>query len=149
MQFSETVRVAIDSLLRHKTRALLTMLGIIIGVGAVVAMIAVGHGAQASVEAQIASLGTNVLMVFPGSGFMGGVSGGAGSRQTLTPEDIQAIRDQCAAVGYLSPQARTNRQVVAGNLNWFTSIQGGTTDYFAIRDWTLKSGDFYTDQDER
>src|SRR5512140_3167337 len=149
MQFSETVRVAIDSLLRHKTRALLTMLGIIIGVGAVVAMIAVGRGAQASVEAQIASLGTNVLMIFPGSGFMGGVRGGAGSRESLTSDDVQAIRDQCPAVGYISPQARTNRQVVAGNQNWFTSIQGGNTDYFAIRDWTLQSVDVYTEADER
>ncbi len=149
MNFVETIQIAIDSLLRHKTRALLTMLGIIIGVGAVIAMVAVGQGATSAVESQIASLGTNILIVFPSATNMGGVSSGAGAAQTLTLDDVQAMADQCPAVAFVSPQTRTNRQVVARNLNWSTSIQGGNTDYFRIRDWRLEGGDFFTDADVR
>lgn len=149
MRFWETIRVAIDSLLRQKTRAFLTMLGIIIGVGAVVAMVAIGSGAQKAVEAQIAGLGTNFLMIFPGATMMGGVSSGAGGAQSLTENDIKAIVEQCPSVAMASPSNRTSRQVVAGNLNWSTSIQGGNTDFFAIRDWKLKSGEPFTEQDVR
>jgi putative ABC transport system permease protein len=149
MRFWETIRVAADSLLRHKTRALLTMLGIIIGVGAVVAMVAVGQGAQQAVETQIASLGTNILMIFPGSSQMGGVSSGAGTGKPLDETDIEAIRTEAPAVALITPNTRTNRQVVAGNLNWQTSIQGGNPDFFGIRDWKLKSGNLFTDQDVR
>ena len=149
MHFVEIIRAAVDSLFRHKTRAMLTMLGIVIGVGAVVAMVAVGNGAQIAVETQIASLGTNVLMVFPGTGFQGPVSMGAGQAQNLTLEDVSAISEQCPSVGYATPSTRTNRQVVAGNLNWNTQIQGGGPEFFAIRDWSLQAGEFYTGQDER
>jgi putative ABC transport system permease protein len=149
MNFLETIRIAVDSLLRQKTRALLTMLGIIIGVGAVISMVAVGQGAQSAVESQIASLGTNVLIVFPGSTTQGGVRGGAGTRTTLTLGDVEAIREQCPSVALVSPNARTGRQIVAGNLNWGTSIQGGSPSYFQIRDWQLASGEFFTEQDER
>jgi putative ABC transport system permease protein len=149
MRFYEIIRVAIDSLLRHKTRALLTMLGIIIGVGAVVAMVAVGQGAQSAVEAQIASLGTNVMILFPGSMATRGVSMGAGAAVSLKYSDVEAIRQQCPDVAMATPNNRTNRQVVAGNLNWFTTIQGAGPDYFVIRDWSLQEGDFFTEQDER
>ena len=149
MRLLETMRIAIDSLLRQKTRALLTMLGIIIGVGAVISMVAVGQGAQSAVEAQIASLGTNILIVFPGSINQGGVRSGAGSKTTLTLADVQAIKEQCSAVALVSPNTRTSKQVVAGNQNWGTSIQGGSPSYFQIRDWELDEGDFYSDQDER
>jgi putative ABC transport system permease protein len=149
MQHFEIIRVSFDSLLRHKTRALLTMLGIIIGVAAVVAMMAVGKGAQVAVESQIASLGTNILIIFPASTFMGGVSSGAGGAQTLQLSDIDAIRAQCPAVMYISPAARTNRQVVAGNLNWSTSVQGGYTEFLKIRDWSLARGDMFSDADDR
>lgn len=149
MRVLETMRIAIDSLLRQKTRALLTMLGIIIGVGAVISMVAVGQGAQSAVEAQIASLGTNILIVFPGSINQGGVRSGAGSKTTLTLGDVQAIKEQCSAVALVSPNTRTSKQVVAGNQNWGTSIQGGSPSYFQIRDWELDEGDFYSDQDER
>lgn len=149
MRFWETIRVAVDSLLRHKTRALLTMLGIIIGVGAVVAMVAVGQGAQRAVETQIASLGTNVLMVFPGATQFGGVSSGAGVAKALDEGDIEAIGTEAPAVALVTPATRANRQVVAGNLNWYTSIMGGDPDFFAIREWKLKSGELFTDQDER
>ena len=96
MRILETIRIAFDSLIRQKTRAILTMLGIIIGVGAVIAMVAVGQGAQSAVESQIASLGTNILMVIPGATSQGGVSAGAGMAVTLKDEDVDAIRaDAC------------------------------------------------------
>jgi putative ABC transport system permease protein len=149
MRFWETIRIAADSLLRHKTRALLTMLGIIIGVGAVVAMVAVGQGAQQAVETQISSLGTNILMVFPGATMFGGVSSGAGAAKALSIEDIDALRNEAPAVKAITPSTRTNRQVVAGNVNWSTSIMGGNTDFFMIRDWKLKSGQLFTETDVR
>ncbi|MER3522925.1 MAG: multidrug ABC transporter substrate-binding protein [Ignavibacteria bacterium] len=149
MRLLETIRIAIDSLLRHKMRALLTMLGIIIGVGAVIAMVAVGQGAQAAIESQIASLGSNVLIVFPGATVQGGVSFGAGTVQTLTLDDVEAIRTQCPAVAAVSPVNRINRQVIAGNVNWSTSIQGAYTDFFRIRDWRVEIGEPFTDQDVR
>ena len=149
MRFFEILRIAFDALLRNKMRSLLTMLGIIIGVGAVIAMVAIGQGAQVSVEAQISSLGSNVLMVFPGSSSRGGVMGGGGTGASLTEEDQQAVKEQCPAVAYVSPQVGSGAQVVFGNLNWGTRIQGGTVDFFAIRDWRLDAGDFFTDQDVR
>jgi putative ABC transport system permease protein len=149
MRIIEIFRIAVDSLLRHKTRALLTMLGIIIGVGAVIAMVAVGQGAQTAVETQIASLGTNVLIVFPGATMQGGASSGAGTSQTLTEADIDAIREQCPAVGAVSPTTRVNRQVIAGNMNWSTTIQGGNTEFFKIRDWRIESGETFSEQDVR
>jgi putative ABC transport system permease protein len=145
----EVLRIAIESLLRHKTRALLTMLGIIIGVAAVIAMLAIGRGAQSAIEAQIASLGTNVLLIFPGATASGGVSSGAGTSVTLTVEDAEAIREQASAVSYVTPTVRTVRQVVAGNLNWSSTIQGGTIDFLIIRGWKLNDGELFTEQDIR
>jgi putative ABC transport system permease protein len=149
MRLFEILRIAFDALLRNKMRSLLTMLGIIIGVGAVIAMVAIGQGAQVSVEAQISSLGSNVLMVFPGTSSRGGVMGGAGTATTLTEEDQQAVKEQCPAVAYVSPQVGTGAQIVYGNTNWGTRVQGGTADFFAIRDWQLAAGNFFTDQDVR
>jgi putative ABC transport system permease protein len=149
MRVLETVMIALDSLLRHKTRALLTMLGIIIGVGAVIAMVAVGQGASAAVDSQIASLGTNVLIIFPASMSHGGVSTGAGAAVTLDLDDMQAIREQAPAVAAISPTARAQRQVVAGNLNWSTNIQGGNTEFFRIRDWRIETGESFSEQDVR
>ncbi|TAK55939.1 MAG: FtsX-like permease family protein [Bacteroidetes bacterium] len=149
MRFFEILNISFDALVRNKMRSFLTMLGIIIGVGAVIAMIAIGQGAQSSIEAQISSLGTNVLMVFPGSTTRGGVMAGAGTNTTLTEEDGEAIREQCPAVNYISPLLRTGGQVVYGNLNWGTSIQGGSPDFFNIRDYRIETGDFFTDADVR
>jgi putative ABC transport system permease protein len=149
MRFFEILRIAFDALLRNKMRSLLTMLGIIIGVGAVIAMVAVGKGAQVSVDAQISSLGTNVLLIFPGTSTRGGVMSGAGSGTTLTEDDGQAIKDQCPAVAHICPLLRSGAQIVFGNVNWGTSIQGGSPDYFAIRDWRIDIGDFFGDQDVR
>jgi putative ABC transport system permease protein len=149
MRFLEILRIAFDALLRNKMRSLLTMLGIIIGVGAVIAMVAIGQGAQTSVDAQISSLGSNILLVFPGSSSRGGVMSGAQTGTTLTEEDQQAVKEQCPAVAYVSPQVRTGAQVVYGNMNWGTAISGGTVDFFYIRDWRLEDGDFFSDQDVR
>ena len=149
MRFLEIFRIAFDALLRNKMRSLLTMLGIIIGVGAVIAMVAIGQGAQASVDAQISSLGTNVLLIFPGTTTRGGVSAGFGTGTTLTEEDGQSIKEQCPAVAHASPLLRSGSQVVYGNVNWGTVLQGGSPDYFAIRDWRIDEGDFFTDQDVR
>ncbi|HEY6193356.1 MAG TPA: ABC transporter permease [Bacteroidota bacterium] len=149
MRLIEILRISFDSLLRQKMRSLLTMLGIIIGVGAVIAMVAIGQGAQTSVEAQISSLGTNVLMVFPGTTTRGGIMAGAGTGTSLTEEDAQAAKEQCPAVAYVSPLLRSGGQIVYGNVNWGTVLQGGTVDLFSIRDWQVASGEFFTDQDVR
>jgi putative ABC transport system permease protein len=149
MNFLEILTISFDALLRNKMRSLLTMLGIIIGVGAVIAMVAIGQGAQASVDAQISSLGTNILLIFPGTMARGGVMGGAGTATSLTEEDGQAIREQCPDVAYISPQLRDRAQVVYGNVNWSTSLQGGSPDFFAIRDWRIDQGDLFVEQDVR
>jgi putative ABC transport system permease protein len=149
MRFVEILRIAFDALIRNKMRSLLTMLGIIIGVGAVIAMLAIGQGAQASVDAQISTLGTNVLMIYPGSMSRGGVMGGAQTGTTLTEDDGKAVKDQCPAVAFVSPLLRDRGQIIYGNLNWSTSLQGGSPDYFAIRDWRVAEGEFFGDQDVR
>jgi putative ABC transport system permease protein len=138
---------AFRALQRNKMRSFLTMLGIIIGVGAVIAMLAIGQGAEYSVKAQIASLGTNVLMVYPGAQQQAGVRTAAGSATTLTEEDALAIGRECPAVQYISPGSAAGGQIIAGNLNWSTGIQGVGTDYLEIRQWPIEYGEFFTDQD--
>ncbi len=138
---------AFRALRRNKMRSFLTMLGIIIGVGAVIAMLAIGQGAQFSVEQQISALGTNVLIVLPGSQLTAGVHIGAGSATNLTEEDAQAIQRDCPSVALVSPGTRSGGQVIAGNLNWATGIEGTGTDYLEIRKWKVEYGEFYTDQD--
>ena len=128
-------------------RSFLTMLGIIIGVAAVIAMLAIGQGAEYSVKQQISALGTNVLIIFPGSQQQGGIRVGAGSVTTLTEEDAFAIAKECPAVAYVSPGARSGGQAIAGNLNWGTSIEGTGADYLEIRSWPVEYGEFYTEQD--
>lgn len=138
---------AFRALQRNKMRSFLTMLGIIIGVGAVIAMLAIGQGAEYSVKDQIASLGTNVLIVFPGSQQQGTIRVGAGSMTTLTEDDAAAIQRDCPAVAYVSPGTRAGGQVIAGNLNWATTIDGEGAAYLDIRKWTVQDGEFFTDQD--
>ncbi|HUI63651.1 MAG TPA: ABC transporter permease [Bacteroidota bacterium] len=138
---------AFRALQRNKMRSFLTMLGIIIGVAAVIAMLAIGQGAQFSVEQQISSLGTNVLIVYPGSQNVGGVRMGAGASTTLTEDDANAIQKECPAVSLISPGTRAGGQVIAGNLNWATGIEGTGADYLEIRKWGIEYGDFYTEQD--
>jgi putative ABC transport system permease protein len=138
---------AFRALQRNKMRSFLTMLGIIIGVAAVIAMLAIGQGAQYSVEQQISSLGTNVLIVYPGSQNTGGIRGGAGTTTTLTEDDCIAIQRECPAVNLISPGTRAGGQIIAGNMNWATGIEGTGSDYLEIRKWGIEYGDFYTDAD--
>jgi putative ABC transport system permease protein len=147
MKILNIILSAFRALQRNKMRSFLTMLGIIIGVAAVIAMLAIGQGAEYSVKEQIAALGTNVLMVYPGAQQQAGVRSGAGSATTLTEDDALAISRECSAVQYISPGAFAGGQVIAGNLNWSTSIQGVGSDYLEIRQWPIEYGDFFTDQD--
>jgi putative ABC transport system permease protein len=147
MKILNIILSAFRALQRNKMRSFLTMLGIIIGVSAVIAMLAIGQGAEYSVKQQIAALGTNVLMVYPGAQQQAGVRSGAGSATTLTEDDALAISRECPAVQYISPGAFAGGQVIAGNLNWSTSVQGVGSDYLEIRQWPIEYGDFFTDQD--
>ena len=147
MDFVVILRIALRALARNKMRSGLTMLGIIIGVGAVIAMVGVGQGAQNQVQAQIANMGTNLLMVSAGSGFMGGMRMGSATVKSLTADDMQAIVRECPAVKTAAPGIWTNAQVVFQNQNWSTRVTGTTPDYFDIRVWPLKSGIVFDEQD--
>jgi putative ABC transport system permease protein len=131
----------------NKMRSALTMLGIIIGVGAVIAMIAIGSGAKVRIEEQIASMGSNVLMVMSGSSTSGGLRFGAGTRPTLTVEDAKAIQTEIAAVKYVAPSISGVAQVVYGNQNWSTMINGSAPEILEIRGWSLASGRPFTQQE--
>ena len=143
------IRVAFRALLRNKMRAALTMLGIIIGVSAVIAMVSIGQGASASVQAQIESIGTNLLFVSAGAQNVGGVRSGTGDSgtNTLTVEDLAAIKREVPSVSMVTPAINARSQLVAGNLNWNTSVQGVSEQYPEIRKWKVQSGDFLSDAD--
>ncbi|MDN3515506.1 MAG: ABC transporter permease [Candidatus Brocadia sp.] len=132
--------------MRNKLRSSLTILGIVIGVGAVIVMVSIGQGAKSFVEKQLESLGTNVLIIIPVSTTHTATRGTTGTI-TLTPEDAFAIVRECSAVYYISPGIRTTTQVVYGNMNWTTGVSGVGPDYQLIRNWSLKSGRFITQQD--
>jgi putative ABC transport system permease protein len=151
MNIFATFKVALRALARNKMRSILTMLGIIFGVGAVIAMVGVGQGASASIQAQIAQLGNNMLFVSAGSQNQGGMRGGSGSSTTLIPEDSDAIERECSAVHAASPGVRANGQLVFGNQNWSASggINGANEKYPDIRAWSVASGEFFTDADVR
>ncbi|MGH7971316.1 MAG: ABC transporter permease, partial [Limisphaerales bacterium] len=149
MRILATVKIALRALRRNKLRTLLTMLGMIIGVGAVIAMVGIGNGAKAQIEAQIASMGQNVVLVFSGSFSRGGARSGWGGAGTLTVEDAEAIQREIPGVTILSPEIRTHAQVAAGNQNWNTMIQGEGPDYFDIRQWPITAGSPFTEQDVR
>lgn len=143
------VRAAWRSLRRNKLRSALTMLGIVFGVGAVVAMVSVSQGADAMIQEQIGSLGTNLLMVFPSSMTSAGVRSGYGGASTLTVADAQAIQKECPSVAAVTPIRRQNMQVIAGSQNWNAVVQGVGPDYLRVRDWPLVSGRFFTRREER
>ena len=144
---SMAIQLALIELRRNKMRSLLTMLGVIIGVGAVIAMVSIGQGASSSVQAQIASLGTNMILILPGSTTQGGVRAGAGTVQTLTIEDAKAIGKQASAVATVTFTRRGVSQVIYGNQNWNTAIFGVTPEYIIVRDWSLDLGFFFTKRD--
>jgi len=149
MRYFRTLKIATRALGRNKLRSGLTALGIIIGVSAVIAMVGIGNGAKAQVEAQVASLGENVIQVSAGSGSRSRVRLGLGSSISLTLDDAQAILDEVPDVVAISPEVRTTVQVVAGNRNWSTQIYGESPEYFQIRQWPLDSGEIFTEQDVR
>ncbi len=140
MTWLASVRIALRALRVNKLRSTLTMLGIIIGVAAVIVMIAIGAGAQARIEEQIKGLGSNLIMLLPGSVTSGGVRMGSGSRNTLTEDDSYAIQREIGDVQAASPQLRGTGHVVAGNNNWSTVFYGVTPDYFEARNWVIEEG---------
>ncbi|MGE3538433.1 MAG: ABC transporter permease [Candidatus Tectimicrobiota bacterium] len=141
------VRIAHRALQRNVLRSTLTMLGVIIGVAAVIAMLAIGQGAQAAIQAQIASLGANAVIIQPGSTTQSGIRYGWGSRTTLRPPDVQAILKECPSVAYATPSLRGGFQVVFSNQNWPTAVQGTGVEYLDIRQWALAAGEWFTSQD--
>jgi putative ABC transport system permease protein len=147
MSISSGIQIALRALQVNKLRSVLTMLGIIIGVGAVIAMVSIGSGATARIEDQIRSIGSNLLVVIPGSITENGIRLGAGAASTLTDDDATAIATECPAVAYAAPVVRGGVQVVFGSRNWATSLFGTTPSYLAIRDYTLQAGRPLTAED--
>ncbi len=147
MRWLMTFRIALRALARNKLRAFLTMLGIIIGVGAVIAMVAIGEGAKSTIRSQISALGTNVLIVLPGSNVQGGVRAGTGNVNTLVDTDARAMTRELRSVAYASPVMRRQEQLIAGNLNWGSLAQGVAPEFEQIRDWQIEAGRFLHDGD--
>jgi putative ABC transport system permease protein len=140
MDFIQTLKIALRALRTNKMRSFLTMLGIIIGIAAVIAMMAVGSGASYVISQQIASIGSNIILVIPGSTTSGGLRMGSGGSQTLTSDDVRAIMAECPSVSRASGTTRTTSQVVYGNMNWSTIIMGATPELFDIREWSVVNG---------
>jgi putative ABC transport system permease protein len=147
MSITVLIRTAWKALQRNVSRSLLTMLGIIIGVGAVIASMAIGAGAQAAVLKQIESLGANLIVITPGSITSGGVSLGSGSRTTLKLDDIAAIAANVPEIAGVAPYSQISAQVVAGSANWFTVIGGTTPAWLSVGNWNIAQGTFFTQQD--
>jgi putative ABC transport system permease protein len=145
----QTALISLRALRRNKMRSMLTALGIIIGVASVVAMVAVGNGAQARITSQVSALGQNLLTVFAGSRKSGGVNTGLGSASALTLADADAIRREVPDVVAISPEASTTAQAIANGRNWSTTVAGESPDYLKIRDWKLASGSMFTDREVR
>jgi putative ABC transport system permease protein len=143
-----SVPSALEALRANKGRAVLTTLGIIIGVASVIVMVALGQGASAQVADRLRGLGTNVLTVSPGSTQSGGVRGGAGTLTTLTERDAEAIQQEVDGVAALSPVVNGNAQIIVGNQNWQTRVQGVRPDYQRIQNWQVARGGFFTAQDD-
>ncbi len=144
---TSVIVAGLESLTRNAMRTALTALGIIIGVAAVIVMVAIGDGAKSSIEAQIKSAGTNLIIVSAGSANFGGVRLGQGGVQTLTQDDADAIRRDVSGIQAMSPGVNTRAQVIAGNANWPTQVQGTSAELPAIRSWTIQYGSFFDDSD--
>jgi putative ABC transport system permease protein len=147
MNWLEVFRVAARALLRNKTRSFLTTLGMVIGVAAVIAMVAMGEGAKASVAAAFQAMGTNLIILMPGSTQSGGARGGYGTQPTLTWDDLRAIQGESSAVRYAVPVLRLSTQVLSEDQNWTTSVYGTAPEYFDVRNWPMRYGARFTASD--
>ena len=143
MNILKLIDIARGSLLKNRLRSLLTMLGIVIGVGAVIVMRAIGDGAQKNIEERINSLGTNLIMVRSSSNSYGGVRRGAGSSRTLFLKDPEIIKEQCELVMAVSGIVNASGQVIGGGTNWFTQVQGVSPEFLTIKSWELDEGTFF------
>ena len=149
LQVPQTILIALRALRRNKMRSTLTVLGIVIGVASVVTMVAVGNGAQRSIQNQVASLGENLLTIYAASSRSGAVRGGLGTASTITLADAEAIRREVSGVVAVSPEISTTAQAIASGRNWSTSIVGESEDYLRIRNWDLRSGWMFTKREVR
>ncbi len=149
MKWKNLIKVAFKSIVKNKMRTLLTMLGIIIGVAAVIVMVAIGKGAEKRIQDQIASMGTNLIMIFPGSMQSRGVHMGSDQGVRLSLDDVERLKKNATLLDAVSPVVRTGVQVIGGSGNWNTSVYGGSEQYLEIRDWPLTSGDNFTASDVR
>ena len=147
MRFINVIKVALRALRRSAMRSILTALGIIIGVAAVIAMVSIGNGAKSQVEASIASLGQNIISVYPGSATTGGMHGGWGSASSLTVDEALTIRREISGIVAVSPEMRDRQQVLANGLNWNSSVNGEDVTYLDIRLWTIAEGEMFTEGD--
>lgn len=149
MNFGNLFRIALKALANNKMRGFLTMLGIIIGVAAVITMLAIGQGSKKSIQSEISEMGSNMIMIMPGSDMMGGVRSSSSDMQSLKLKDYEDIRDKSQYVSYISPQVQASGQAIYGANNTPTSIYGVNSDYLEIRRYKVEDGDFFTDQDIR
>ena len=147
MNFTNTFRLALRALARNKMRSALTMLGIIIGVGAVIAVVSIGQGAQYMVQQGIQAMGTNVVFIAAGSGRPGGIRVGYGGVKTLTIDDMKAILREIPLIKEAAPSVSSRRQVIYGNQNWSTSVTGTTPNFFEIRNWSIQAGSVFSDEE--
>ncbi|MGI6092942.1 MAG: FtsX-like permease family protein [Veillonellaceae bacterium] len=145
--FWESVKIALNALVSNKLRSILTMLGIIIGVAAVIAMVSIGMGVRDKVQTSIASLGSNLIIVTPGAASSSGVRQAAGTNTTLTLKDAQAIAREVSGVSAVAPSVGKQYQIVAGNMNWTSSVQGTTPEYMEVRNLSVQSGGFISNED--
>ncbi len=149
MKWRNLIIVALRSIARNKLRSLLTMLGIIIGVSAVIALMALGRGSQADIQSQIAGLGTNLLIIHPSSSQTAGVRAGSSTLNTLSMDDVALLREHANLLGDISPVVRVQEQAIAGNSNWNTAVTGVSVEYQAIRNHLMESGQFFNERDVR
>ncbi|MBK6962772.1 MAG: ABC transporter permease [Bacteroidales bacterium] len=147
MNITNLTKVSLNALMRNKFRSFLTMLGIIIGVASVIAMLAIGEGSKKSIQDQISSMGSNLVMVMPGTQMMGGVQQGNSSSKALDMKDVETIKQDCPSVPEVTPEVRGGGQVVAGSNNWPTTFYGGDINYLEIKKIEVKSGRMFTEQE--
>jgi putative ABC transport system permease protein len=149
MKWTKLIKVAIKSIIKNRMRSALTILGIVIGVGAVIAMVSVGQGASADIQSQISSLGSNMIIIMPGTSQQGGINRGASSLNSLTMKDVNKIAREGKLIKHTSPLINAPAQVIGMGRNWSTKVQGVSAEYLEIKDWPLLRGEFFSDRDVR